>query len=144
MTEAPRSRVADILLAVAAFVLGATRGLSLPMTSDAGFHLVRAGNGLLSASLEGFRTAPGGLHAPLLGSAFSALGALPGGGESETALLIPGALLLGAACALLAWPWTRRADRTVAVLALALVLLPPAIAASFTLRPDAALAGTLL
>lgn len=114
------------------------------MTSDAGYHLLRVGNEILTGSLHAFAVGAGGLHGPLLGAVVTAFGALPAGGGSEVALLIPGSVLLGASAAALAWHWARTADRSVAVLAVALLLIPPSVAASFTLRPDAALAGLLL
>ncbi|MBZ0267746.1 hypothetical protein K8I85_06290, partial [bacterium] len=57
---------ASHLLAGGAFLLGCARGSASPMTSDAGFHLLRAGNVLLTGSLDAYRVAPGGEHAPLL------------------------------------------------------------------------------
>lgn len=134
---------AEHLFAGAAFVLACVRGSGAPMTSDAGYHLLRAGNSLLTVSLHAYAAPPGGDHAPLLGALVTAFGAMFSGG-GEAALLVPGCALLGAAAAALVLALARRGETSLAVLGVAFLLLPPAGVSSFTYRPDAALAGLLL
>lgn len=132
------------LLAAGAFVLGCARGAASPMTSDAGFHLLRAGNSLLTGSLDAYRVAPGGEHAPLLGAAATAFGALFAGSGGEAAQLLPGCALLGAAAAVVLLALRGTVEHAAVLLGVALLLLPPAVVSSFPYRPDAALAGVLL
>lgn len=144
MSQPPfRPRPAHVLV-VAALVAGVVRGLQLPMTSDAGYHLLRAGNELLTMSLGAYAGPPGGDHAPILGALATALGGLFTGGSGERALLVPGGLLLGASAALVAARLLRLAGPPAALLGAALLLAPPAVASSFTYRPDAALGGLLI
>lgn len=140
-----------LLLALAAFAVGFLRAWSTPAVSDAAFHLVRTGSALLGGSLAPYATSPGGEGSPVLGALVTALGAaLTGGGESGGAAAwlgltrLAASLLLGGAAAGLAAALAARADRAVAVLGVAFLVLPPAFGSSFALRPDAAAGGVLL
>jgi hypothetical protein len=103
---------------------------------------VRVGSSLLEGSLRAFATPPGGEAAPVLGALATALGALFAG-DTIAVARISGSLLLGAAAAALFWILVRR-DRPIAVLGVAFLVLPPALASSFVARPDSALGGVLL
>lgn len=136
-------RLSSFAFPAAAFALGVTRGSGLPMTSDTAFHLVRAGNSFLRGSLDGWSLPPGGTHAPWLGAFVTAFGALFAD-DPEGKILVSGCALLGAAAALLARVLASLENALVAVLGIALLLLPPGLASSFNHRPDAALGGVLL
>jgi tetratricopeptide (TPR) repeat protein len=133
----------DALLAAVAFGLGWIRGWSLPTVSDGAFHLVRAGTYLLSGSLDGYASPPGGDGAPPLGALVGALGALAAD-SPQSVSRFPGGVLLGASAAAVGWILARRRSRALAVLGVAFLLLPPAFASAFNARPDAALGGCLL
>jgi tetratricopeptide (TPR) repeat protein len=138
------------LLVAGAFAVGALRAWALPAISDGTFQLLRVGDALLHGSLAGHASPPGGDGAPILGALVAALGVgLEGGAamprpEGFSSLTrLPASLLLGATAAALAAILVRK-SRVVAVFGVALLVLPPAFATSFVLRPDAALGGFLL
>ncbi|HMB69507.1 MAG TPA: tetratricopeptide repeat protein [bacterium] len=133
----------DALLSGAAFLAAAARTWPLLAPSDAGFHLVRIGNGLAQAGIAAYGQPPGGEGAPLLGAVVGGIGALFATGLEDLGRA-PGAMLAGAAAALLTWTLAVRVDRLTAVLGAALLIAPPAFASSFVARPDAAAGGLLL
>jgi tetratricopeptide (TPR) repeat protein len=133
----------DALLAAAAFLAGAVRGWSLAVSTDASFHLTRVGQGIFRSGLHAFTVPPGGEGAPVLGAVATGIGALFASGPEDLGRPA-GAVLLGACAAALVWTLARRADRLVGALGAALLVAPPAFAATFPARPDAALGGLLL
>ncbi len=145
--DAPGSRSVPrgvgVVLPLAAAGVGILRGLGSPMTSDVGFHLVRAGNSLLRLSLDAWTVPPGGTHAPPLGALASALGAALTA-DPERKLALAGAVLLGVVAAWIVRVLLRAGGLPVALLGVSFLLLPPGLAASFPHRPDAALGGLLL
>ncbi|MDP6802507.1 MAG: hypothetical protein QF819_04945 [Gemmatimonadota bacterium] len=126
-----------------AFAGGAVRGWNLPAIGDSPFHLLRVGRDLLRGSLHGYATPPGGEGAPpaaalLVGMADQVAP------TAEAALRLPGALALGGAAAL-AWTVLRkRVGIPPAIFGTAMLLLPPAIASSFSAHPGSAAAGVLV
>ncbi len=143
-TPAPSPpRAPGAVLAGAAAIVGLLRGIGSPMTSDEGFHLVRAGNSLLRGSLDAWIVPPGGTNAPPLGALASALVASLTG-DPERKLALAGAGLRGAAAAWVVRGLLRESGTAVALLGVSFLLLPPGLAASFPHRPDAALGGLLL
>ena len=136
-------RFLDVLLVLATLIAGFARGSGLPMTSDAGYHLVTVGQQLVAMSLEGYATPPGGTLAPPLGALLTGVGALFSE-NPEFRIQVGGAAMLGLAAALVALTLIRTTGRIGAIVGASFVLLPPYFASAFTYRPDAALGGALL
>jgi Tfp pilus assembly protein PilF len=132
-----------LALSFLAFVAGVFRARTLPVVTDEAFQLVRVGNSLLSGSLEGYATPPGGVGAPPLGAIAAALGTLAGA-SPESIASITGNVLLGCANAAAFWNAARSGGVAAGLLAASLLLFPPAIASSFIARPDAGLGGCIL
>jgi hypothetical protein len=150
--DAPRASNREArLLAAGAFAVGFLRAWSQPAVSDAAFQLVRTGASLLRGSLAPYATSPGGEGSPILGAFVAAVGAAfsaggdAGGADAWLGLTrLAAAATLGGCAAALAAALAVRAGRTVAVLGVAFLVLPPAFATSFALHPDAATGGLLL